>query len=126
MSEVVETHQGYFPAPVPHPGALEACPVCSSEGTIEHLARELAGAKATISHMTEAMGWLSGHDRSGLDHLADAMRLAAQLDLVRYAHNEYEASLKRRMHGAVAASNFIQAVFEVLNTDGPVGGVGNE
>lgn len=46
MSHVVETHQGYFPAPVPHPGDLEECTLCSTEGTIDSLARELEGAKA--------------------------------------------------------------------------------
>lgn len=36
------------------------------------LAEELAGARATIDHMRGAMSWLSGHDRRGLDHLAEA------------------------------------------------------
>ncbi|MER7835297.1 hypothetical protein ABTY98_05140 [Streptomyces sp. NPDC096040] len=36
------------------------------------LADELAGARATIDHMRGAMSWLSGHDRRGLDHLAEA------------------------------------------------------
>ncbi|MGX1301404.1 hypothetical protein RKD35_002892 [Streptomyces albogriseolus] len=36
------------------------------------LADELAAARATIDHMRGAMSWLSGHDRQGLDHLAEA------------------------------------------------------
>ncbi|MDI9836233.1 hypothetical protein [Streptomyces sp. KAU_LT] len=36
------------------------------------LADELAAARATIDHMRRAMSWLSGHDRQGLDHLAEA------------------------------------------------------
>jgi hypothetical protein len=36
------------------------------------LADELAGARATIDHMRGAMSWLGGHDRQGLDHLAEA------------------------------------------------------
>ncbi|WP_411092249.1 hypothetical protein [Streptomyces sp. 049-1] len=35
-------------------------------------ADELAGARATIDHMCGAMSWLGGHDRQGLDHLAEA------------------------------------------------------
>jgi hypothetical protein len=38
----------------------------------QRLAAELAGARATIDHMRGAMSWLSGHDRQGLDHLAEA------------------------------------------------------
>ncbi|MEV0016628.1 hypothetical protein [Streptomyces tendae] len=38
----------------------------------QRLADELAGARATIDHMRGAMSWLSGHDRQGLDHLAEA------------------------------------------------------
>jgi hypothetical protein len=37
---------------------------------------ELAGARATIRHMSRAMSWISGHDRTGLDHLDEAMREA--------------------------------------------------
>jgi hypothetical protein len=36
------------------------------------LAAELADARATIDHMRKAMSWLSGHDRQGRDHLAEA------------------------------------------------------
>ncbi|MEU9208501.1 hypothetical protein AB0D27_11240 [Streptomyces sp. NPDC048415] len=35
---------------------------------------ELAGARRTIQHMSKAMGWISGHDRQGLDHLVEAQR----------------------------------------------------
>jgi hypothetical protein len=38
----------------------------------QRLAAELADARATIDHMRKAMSWLSGHDRQGLDHLAEA------------------------------------------------------
>ncbi|SOE31716.1 hypothetical protein [Streptomyces sp. OK228] len=38
----------------------------------QRLAAELVGARATIDHMRGAMSWLSGHDRQGLDHLAEA------------------------------------------------------
>ncbi|MDH6489600.1 hypothetical protein [Streptomyces sp. SAI-127] len=38
----------------------------------QRLAAELADARATIDHMRKAMSWLSGHDRRGLDHLAEA------------------------------------------------------
>lgn len=44
------------------------------------LTAELDGAKATIEHLTTAMSWVSGHDRKGLDHLADAETLAEQTD----------------------------------------------
>ncbi|WP_435601290.1 hypothetical protein [Streptomyces sp. C10-9-1] len=37
---------------------------------------ELAGARASIEHMTKAMSWICGHDRQGLDHLAEAQREA--------------------------------------------------
>lgn len=37
---------------------------------------ELTGARSTIQHMSRAMGWLGGHDRTGLDHLEEAMREA--------------------------------------------------
>lgn len=37
---------------------------------------ELAGARATIEHMSQAMSWISGHDRQGLDHLDEAQREA--------------------------------------------------
>jgi hypothetical protein len=40
--------------------------------TAEQLAEELAGARATIDHMSKAMSWISGHDRQGLDHLEEA------------------------------------------------------
>ncbi|WP_052432808.1 hypothetical protein [Streptacidiphilus carbonis] len=33
---------------------------------------ELAGARATIDHMSNAMSWIAGHDRQGLDHLEEA------------------------------------------------------
>jgi hypothetical protein len=45
-----------------------------TEPTVEHLAAELAGARATIDHMSKAMSWICGHDRQGLDHLDEAMR----------------------------------------------------
>lgn len=35
-------------------------------------ADELAGARATIDHMSAAMSWIAGHDRQGLDHLEEA------------------------------------------------------
>jgi hypothetical protein len=79
------------------------------------LVAELDGAKRTIAHLTEAMSWVSGHDRTGQDHLEDAMRLASQLDAIRRAHGEYEAALGRREHGAVAADKFIRAVAAVLD-----------
>lgn len=41
--------------------------------TAEQLGEELAGARATIDHMAKAMDWICGHDRQGLDHLAEAM-----------------------------------------------------
>ncbi|MGW3971142.1 hypothetical protein ACWEFD_17820 [Streptomyces ardesiacus] len=43
-----------------------------AEEETHRLADELAGARATIDHMRGAMSWLSGHDRQGLDHLAEA------------------------------------------------------
>jgi len=44
----------------------------AAEEETRRLADELAGARATIDHMRGAMSWLSGHDRQGLDHLAEA------------------------------------------------------
>lgn len=44
---------------------------------MEQLRDELAGAKATIEHMSTAMSWISGHDRQGLDHLEEAQQEAA-------------------------------------------------
>ncbi|MFE2469764.1 hypothetical protein [Streptomyces mirabilis] len=35
---------------------------------------ELASARRTIQHMSQAMRWIAGHDRQGLDHLDEAMR----------------------------------------------------
>jgi hypothetical protein len=38
----------------------------------QRLAEDLAGARATLAHMSAAMSWVSGHDRQGLDHLSEA------------------------------------------------------
>lgn len=35
---------------------------------------ELASARRTIQHMSQAMRLIAGHDRQGLDHLDEAMR----------------------------------------------------
>ena len=43
---------------------------------------ELASARRTIQHMCRSMGWIAGHDRQGLDHLAEAMRFARARDRV--------------------------------------------
>lgn len=40
----------------------------------------------------------------------DAPQAAARLRAIRAAHDEYEAALARREHGAVAADHFIRAV----------------
>ncbi|WP_406444493.1 hypothetical protein OHB14_36580 [Streptomyces sp. NBC_01613] len=45
-----------------------------TDQTAEQLAEELAGARATIDHMANAMSWICGHDRQGLDHLDEAQR----------------------------------------------------
>ena len=37
---------------------------------------ELRQARVTIDHMSQAMSWICGHDRQGLDHLAEAQREA--------------------------------------------------
>ncbi|MFF4900515.1 hypothetical protein [Streptomyces sp. NPDC001068] len=44
----------------------------TSREETRHLAAELAGARSALDHMRGAMSWLSGHDRQGLDHLAEA------------------------------------------------------
>jgi predicted nucleic acid-binding protein len=83
-----------------------------------NLAEELAGANRTINHLTEAMGWLSGHDRQGLDHLEESMHFAAQLDAIRLAYGEYESALKRRGHFPGAADRFLSVVAAVLDDGG--------
>lgn len=61
-----------------------------TDQTAEQLAEELAGARATIDHMSKAMSWISGHDRQGLDHLEEAQyegraRMAAVQQAQRWA-----------------------------------------
>jgi hypothetical protein len=69
-----------------------------AELNLTALQAELDGAKATIAHMSEAMSWIAGHDRQGLDHLQEAMEASAQRDA---AENE----LRRLVPGWVAVEN---------------------
>ncbi len=46
----------------------------------DRIAEELAGAQATIAHMTEAMSWISGHDRTGTNHLNEMMQASEERD----------------------------------------------
>ncbi len=43
---------------------------------------------------------------------------------IREARTAYEAALKRREHGGVAADHFLHAVFKVLDNESDVGGLG--
>ena len=88
-----------------------------SQGDNADIAEELEGARATIAHMSDAMSWISGHDRSGRDHLEDATRLAARLDRILLAYVEYEAALQRLEHGAVAADRLIRVVADVFDAE---------
>lgn len=44
------------------------------------LTAELEGAHATIAHQCEAMSWITGHDRQGLDHLGEAQAACVERD----------------------------------------------
>jgi hypothetical protein len=77
-----------------------------TEQTVEQLTEELAGARATIDHMSKAMSWISGHDRQGLDHLEEAQYEAR----ARFATMKQAQRWAARARSAEAAVARVQAI----------------
>ncbi|MER7815629.1 hypothetical protein [Streptomyces sp. NPDC096153] len=64
----VRTGTSHWPQAAKENGALRT----EAEKQRDQAREELAGARATIDHMSKAMSWIGGHDRQGLDHLEEA------------------------------------------------------
>ncbi|MEU4173269.1 hypothetical protein AB0F46_41325 [Streptomyces sp. NPDC026665] len=76
---------------------------------------ELAGARRTVQHMSNAMSWISGHDRQGLDHLNDAVR-------ANRARERAVSEARRWAARARATEAALQQIVEDLESEEAYGG----
>lgn len=94
--EIDASHAKHFAEDLVESIEFDVPGICTVEAAqLSALIAELRGAKATIAHMTQAMSWISGHDRAGLDHLDEAMQMGMERDTAEAGLREARATIER-------------------------------
>jgi hypothetical protein len=82
------------------------------EDEVGTIRTELEGARATIEHLSTAMSWVSGHDRSGADHLEEMMQASTQRDAAEALLEEIRALARRNLGHASFTLYELRALLE--------------